>query len=129
MREIHTHKVNGMNEAIGITVMDDPGQGNACHEYLITVPIPPKDLPDTLVDRGGYPIHFQNGAIGKVGVNGISDEALLAVVRDRLEGFQSGEYACDTNQSALDSICASMDALHSRTKERMECRVEGTHKV
>lgn len=129
MRQITTHKVNGLNEAIGIEVLDEPGQGNACHEYLITLPIPKEDLPDTLVDRGGFPIRFQNGPILESGVNGISNEALLAIVRDRLEGFESGPYACFENATALKCVIHAMEILHSRTKARMQRGVEGTHQV
>jgi hypothetical protein len=128
-RELTTHKVNGLNESLQIQVLDDPGQGNACHQYLIVPPIPADQLPDTLVCYGGYPINFQNGPIKEFGVNGISNEALLAIVRDRLEGFQSGPYACEANKIALESIMGAMDVLHARTKERVERGVEGTNVV
>ena len=35
-REIATHKVNGLNEALNIEVVDEPGPGNANHHYVIT---------------------------------------------------------------------------------------------
>lgn len=35
-REVTTHRVNGLNEALRIEVLDGPGKGNACHRYLIT---------------------------------------------------------------------------------------------
>lgn len=128
-RELTTHKVNGLNEALQIQVLDDPGQGNACHRYLIVPPIPADQLPDTLVCYGGYPINFQNGPTKEVGVNGISHEALLAIVRDRLEGFQSGPYACEANKCALECVILAMGALHSRTLERVQRGVEDTHIV
>ena len=118
MREITTHKVNGLNEALTINVIDDPGQGNACHVYDILGCNP-----------NNVTIRFQNGPIKEAGVNGISKEALLAIVRDRLEGFQSGPYACKTNAHALVCVIGAMTALHSRTKERTERGVEGTHTV
>ena len=37
MRELTSHKVNGLNEAITIAVMDEPGAGGACHEYNLTM--------------------------------------------------------------------------------------------
>jgi hypothetical protein len=119
-RELTTHKVNGLNEALQIQVLDDPGQGNACHVYEI--------LENT--ESGPYcRIEFQNGPIKEVGVNGISNEALLAIVRDRLEGFQSGPYACVANAIALAAVIKAMESLHSRTKERVERGVEGTHTI
>lgn len=122
MREITTHKVNGLNEALTITVYDEPGQGNACHEYSIKG--------ETL--SGSFPfcgIRFQKGSIDESGINGISNESLLAVVRDRLESFQAGPYKCDTNEAALIHVMAAMEALHMRTRERVERGVEGTHQV
>lgn len=115
-RTIETHKVKGLNEALDIEVLDERGQGNANHKYEIA-------------NEGEVEcyIEFQNGPIQEVGVNGISNEALLAVVRDRLEGFQSGPYRCDTNEQALVAVVAAMEALHSRTKERVNRGVEGTH--
>ena len=118
MREITTHEVNGLNEALTITVMDEPGQGNACHEYRIEVHGPVISVCD---------IHFQNGPIKEVGVNGISNEALLAIVRDRLEGFQGGPFACLGNQYAIESVKWAMEALSRRTRKRVERGVEGTN--
>lgn len=132
-REISSHKVNGLNEALQVVVLDEPGQGNACHEYQVQTPL--KQPAEQFVEensrliRATCRIHFQNGPINEVGVNGISNEALLAVVRDRLEGFQAGEYASAANQDALDHVIIAMDFLKSRTKERMERGVEETHAV
>lgn len=125
-REITSHKVNGLNEVVKVEAVDDPGVGGACHKYLISIPVPAKDLPDTLVDRGGYPIHFQSGGIGEVGVNGISNESLLAVVEDRLIGFQSGQFACRENAVALTKLQECMMWLQKRTRDREARGVEGT---
>ena len=107
MREITSHKVNGLNEALTINVMDEPGQGGACHVYDI---LTPEGCP------GNTTIRFQNGPIQEVGVNGPSNEALLAVVRDRLECFQRGPYVCETNAHALNYVISAMDLLASRTR-------------
>lgn len=117
-RQITTHKVNGLNDALAINVLDEPGAGGACHEYRIVLES------NTNVNCR---ISFQNGPIKESGYNGISGEALLAVVRDRLECFQAGPYAATDNQEALDHIVAAMEALHRRTKERVSRGVEGTH--
>jgi len=117
-RQITSHKVNGLNDALRIDVLDEPGDGGACHEYQIVL--------ESNTDINCC-ISFQNGPIQESGYNGISGEALLAVVRDRLECFQAGPYASADNQEALDHIVAAMEALHRRTKERMSRGVEGTH--
>lgn len=124
-RRLESHKVNGLNEALLINVLDEPGQGNACHEYQVRRFL--TNAGDQHDDVELCSIQFQNGPIKECGVNGISNEALLAVVEDRLKGFQSGEFACRENALALTKIQEAMMWLHSRTRERMARGVEGTH--
>lgn len=125
MRELTSHKVNGLNESIAITVLDEPGQGNACHQYAIDLPTPPETCPG----RTGLRtlISFQNGPILEAGINGISNESLLAVVEDRLLGFQSGQFACRENAVALTKLQEAMMWLQKRTRDRMARGVEGTN--
>lgn len=118
MRELTSHKVNGLNDALTIEVLDEPGQGNACHHYKIT--------PNALTECQACHIHFQNGLIQEFGVNGISVEALLAIVEDRLLGFQSGQFACRENAVALTKLQECMMWLQKRTRERVARGVEGT---
>ena len=125
MRELTSHRVNGLNEAIDIHVMDEPGQGGACHEYYLSVGREP------FVGPGCSPvvsqsIKFQNGPIKEFGVNGISQEALLAVVEDRLVSFQAGPFACRENAIALTRVQDAMHWLMHRTRQRMARNVEGT---
>lgn len=123
MRQVTSHKVNGLNDALTIEVLDEPGPGGANHLYGITDktftggPTPPAVT---------CPIRFQNGPIAEAGVNGISNEALLAIVADRLECFQKGQYACRENAIALTKIQEAMHWLYHRTRERMQRGVEGT---
>lgn len=124
-RHIEHHKTNGLNEALRIGVLDEPGPGNACHRYVIYRPY--DEFNEDLNANPCQYISFQNGPIQEAGVNGISNEALLAIVQDRLEGFQSGAFACDTNQLALSHVRLAIEALHSRTKERIARGVEGTN--
>ena len=122
-RKLTDHKVNGLNDALEIYVLDQPGQGNACHRYLITINEHAEDNPDTVE------LHFQEGPIMEAGVNGISAEALLAVVIDRLRGFQSGPYGCRENAVALTKIEEATMWLQKRTRDRMARGVEGTNKL
>lgn len=123
MRELTSHKLNGLNEAINVIVMDEPGQGNACHHYRV------EPITDTHPQGAINPfdIRFQNGPILESGVNGVSNEALLAIVEDRLQGFQSGPYACRENAVALTKIQEAMMWLQKRTRDRLARGVEGTH--
>jgi len=120
--KITSHKVNGLNDQLEIMVLDEPGQGNACHKYRFNM------LPGT--DGSSDPtIEFQNGPIDEFGVNGISNEALLAIVEHRLLGFQSGSYACRENAVALTKLQEAMMWLHKRTRDRVARGVEGTNTV
>jgi hypothetical protein len=76
--------------------------------------------------RAECSVCFQEGPIALAGVNGISNEALLAIVEDRLAGFQSGEYACRENALALTKIQEAMMWLQKRTRDRAARGVEGT---
>lgn len=118
MRELTSHKVNGLNESLRIMVLDEPGPGNACHKYGI----------DLLGGEScsGPKISFQHGPIAESGVNGISNEALLAIIEDRLVGFQSGAYACRENAIALTKLQEAMLWLQKRTRDRLARGVEGT---
>lgn len=125
LRELTSHKVNGLNEALRIKVLDQPGQGNACHSYVIYVPN--DAFNEELNASVCCNIQFQNGPIQEAGVNGISNEALLAIVEDRLLGFQSGPYACRENALALTKIQEAMMWLQKRTRDRLARGVEGTN--
>jgi hypothetical protein len=124
MRELTAHKVNSCNEAITIEVWDEPGQGGACHHYRMTID---RDPGVSINSANLQQLFFQNGPIAEVGTNGITHEALLAILVDRLQGFQSGPFACDTNADALRHVKDAMECLHGRTRERMVRGVEGTH--
>lgn len=129
MRTIEDHKVNPTNDTLTITVEDAEGAGGANHRYLISgmntptnVSAEPADHPSKSV------ILFQNGPINEVGVNGVTQEVLLAIVADRLRSFQKGPFACKANACALTHIEEAQHWLQQRTIERMRRGVEGTHK-
>lgn len=125
MRELTSHKVNGLNEALHIQVLDEPGLDGANHEYAIALVANPED--STGHSDRTVRISFQNGPIKEAGFNGISGEALLAIVEDRLKCFQDGPYKNRENALALTHIQEAMHWLHHRTHERMSRGVEGTH--
>lgn len=72
---------------------------------------------------------FQEGAIKESGINGINNENLLAIVIDRLTGFQEGSFQCRENALALTRIQEALLWLEKRTKDREKRGVEGTTKV
>lgn len=120
-REITAHRGNGLNEAIIITAVDaSDAAGDACHIY---------ELHFTQGSGKSVRLEFQNGPIKEAGYNGISNEALLAVVIDRLESFQSGPFACEDNAAALKSVQRGLNRLLKRTQTRIQQGVEGTNQA
>jgi hypothetical protein len=114
-RQLTAHQSNPANAEIQINVIDKPGAGGANHHYEIVLP-----NGDVTV------IKFQNGPIAEAGVNGVTQEALLAIVADRLESFQAGPFKCPQNTTALQYVMRAMFWLHDRTKRRQARGVEGT---
>lgn len=138
MRTITDHKLNGLNDALDITVLDEPGAGGACHKYAIELSPRPflfgastEDCKGRCAEltngEGSCLIRFQNGPIKEVGVNGISGEALLVIVIDRLRCFQAGPYASDDNERALYHTQEALKCLQKRTRDRLARGVEGTN--
>lgn len=133
MREVNDHKVNPANDVISITVADDTGAGGANHLYMIEGFDTATNPSCPFTERHGQSakhstILFQNGPIGEVGVNGVTQEVLLAIVADRLRSFQAGPYSSRENALALTNVEQAMMWLHKRTLDRMRRGVEGTQK-
>lgn len=84
-------------------------------------------------DNNGYistqRIEFQRGPVKEVGVNGITNEALIAIVIDRLKGAQEGPFASADNADAIMHLEAASEALARRTRDRMARGVEGQSKA
>lgn len=74
-------------------------------------------------------IGFQRGPIKENGVNGIHHEDLIAIVIDRLEHFQKGNYASRDNAMAITKLEEAMLWLRKRTVGRENRGVEGTSKI
>ncbi len=133
-RELTSHKVNGCNDELRILVRDNPASGGAHHRYDIsgfdTANNPGRIADDGYAASFSYlPIVFQNGPIKEVGTNGVTHEALLAILIDRLECFQAGPYKCEENALALSHLLDAQGALKRRTEKRLARGVEGTHTV
>ena len=102
----------------------NPEFGNANHRYSILQ----TDVVGGQKRSYAY-ISFQNGPIKENGVNGIHNEDLLAIVIDRLEGFQSGDFKCRETAEALKDLNGAMRHLNDRTSARQDRGVEGTSEV
>jgi hypothetical protein len=112
------------NSPSNVAALDerDPKAGNGSHTYGIQYGGPKE------VCR----IPFQHGPRAVEGsTSGIFDDDLLAIVQDRLEGFQTGPYACDENQQAINAVKSAREALGLRVARRIAQGVLGakeTHK-
>lgn len=130
MRKLTSHIVNPCNDKLSIEVQDEPGSGGANHRYQITgfdaSTNPSHRDPEGRTDKV---VLFQNGTIAEVGTNGVTHEVLLAILIDRLQGFQNGPYKCRENAIALTHLEDAQMWLQKRTRDRMNRGVEGTHAV
>lgn len=125
-REITSHKVNGCNDRLTLEALDGPGPGGASHHYRVRGP-EKQVLGIGMVPSFEQSVWFQNGPLKESGINGTTHEVLLAIIEDRLVGFQSGPYACPENGEALANIQSAQRILNSRTEARLARGVEGTH--
>lgn len=117
MRELTSHRVTAdprdVNNALTIQV-EEPVSGPAAYRVLA---------------HGGadWRLPFHHGTLVPLGVpNGMTNEALLAVLVDRLECLQRGPRACDENRDALRGLNEALRALKHRTVRRIEEGTVGT---
>lgn len=130
MRELK-YAVEGKAANLKTFAMDEPGHGGACHHYLIESSEFVDSDGEDVLPAVHADIVFHNGPINEDGngVNGVQHEDLLAIIINRLEGFETGPYACAENAAALQACRYALQLLNARTRERIKRRVEGTHKV
>ena len=120
-----------------VFAVDEPGVGNANHVYAIP---DAKFVDEVFLDEDGLVstnscdshllhagIYFQHGARKEFESKmGVLDTDLLEIVRDRLKGFQSGEFATEYNAQALLHVEEALMWLNRRVEDRIERNVLGT---
>lgn len=131
LRQIRDHELNGLNEAISLFAVGEPGSGGANIEYKIV-----------LATKQGreVTINYQEGPIQDVQEhgNGFTTEVMVAIQIDRMRGFQygrnpdgtfnfdiPGRFACLENAEALKHLESALFWLQKRTKDRLARGVEG----
>lgn len=67
-------------------------------------------------------IRFQKGSTSQHGANGVTHEALLAILIDRLRGFQRGPSACPENAAALSKFEEALIWLRARGERKCAAR-------
>jgi hypothetical protein len=103
LRDIRTHETDSLNQNISILVLDDPDPVScASHSYSVAIPGKQSTL-----------IRFQHGN-PSVEINGLTNEVLLAIMADRLKGFQTGQFACSENADMLQHIEGALLACGAR---------------
>lgn len=131
MREITEHVVPGdASPQLKIYAEDKRGSGGANYRYVIVgfdSTHNPSGSDDDMHDI--LTILYQNGPIKEAGVNGVSNEALLAVVIDRLRSFQAGPFSSPLNEAALEAGLSMLGLLKSRTVDRIARGVEGVSRA
>lgn len=124
MKILSSHRTecpNELNNSLVVQALDEPSNGGAHHAYVIHVDESKAPVSETV----HVTLQFQQGGIAEMGVNGISNEALLAIVIDRMKGFQAGPFACRENAVALTHLETAVLWLGARTRERVARGVEG----
>lgn len=119
IRKITDHLGSPVNAQIFVYAHGEPGPGGARNEYAVSYF--QKDGTRVSVD-----FQFHSGP-GTDGINGITNEALMAIVGDRLRAYQSGPFSCRENAIALTKLEESLMWLNKRTVDRTARGVEGTH--
>ena len=76
------------------------------------------------LDQKLLEIDFQEGPVGEVGVNGVTSEALLAIIIDRTEKLNQ-QFPCQENVQALSHLRDTLANFNSRTWNREVRNVEG----
>jgi len=110
MRQIDMHHDgHDLNESIVIAT-DDPDQSGAAHNYDLSIKGTKVGL-----------IQFQKGPRNEEGSTpGVTEAAVLAILIDRLRGFQAGPYACRENAIQL----TKLEETLMWTKERAHARAK-----
>lgn len=119
------HDGHGLNERITILADErDPSSGGASHHYLVTMPSDCIDSDEIVAE-----IHFQHGPRNAKGSRqGITEAALIAVLLDRLEGFQAGPYSCRENALTKTKLEEALHWSRHRADARARRGVLGKNK-
>ena len=109
---VDSHHVKGYAFNIEIKAVPVERYGIPTHTYSLT---------KEYVGKPGYQfikdLSFQIGDPKVFGINGVTNEALLAIMIHRLQGFQNNPATnCSENQEAINHMELAMEALYSRTR-------------
>lgn len=81
-----------------------------------------------LVGDNQVDLNFQFGPVKENGVNGITNEALLAIIIHRLNSLNT-KFPCQENSNAMGKMEEALFWLESRTRNRIKREVEGKNEA
>jgi hypothetical protein len=128
-RAITSHNVPGLETGIRISAPAESDTEPSNRLYLVSGFNSRNNPAFKAVANVAFNEDLQGIAfVSRVDENGVPDgltnEALTAILLDRLEVFQSGPFACEENARAMSHYYLALSALHDRTvrlaKEREE---------
>lgn len=125
-RPLTDHKNNKFNrECVNILTNDHRASDGAHHSYRIIVQKEgaTANTPTEKVEE--VVINFQNGGLKEVGANGITDQALLAIILDRVRSFNEGPFRCRENSMIITKGEEMMMWMEKRSNDRARRGVEG----
>lgn len=129
-RELYDHKNNKYNrEHIVVKTADVRASDGANHKYQVLVYTNPLSEGVQQGPIATCDINFQDGGLSEVGPNGITDQALIAVVLDRVRGFNEGPYRCRENSVMITKLEEALMWDRKRADDRSMRGVEGERKV
>lgn len=129
-RELYDHKVNRFNrEHVIVRTADERASDNAHHKYEILVVNEAQSSNETSQIVEDCRLIFQNGGLKEVGANGITDQALIAVVLDRIRSFNDGQFRCRENSIVITKLEEALLWLEKRGNDRARRGVEGERKT
>lgn len=103
---------------LSITALDEPNSGGGHCHYTVEI----AETKEQLLE-----VKFQTGPLPEGGVNGIINEALLAIVIDRLSDFAKGQFSSRETSLALTKCQEALHWMEHRAKERQSRGVLGKH--
>lgn len=129
-RELYDHKVNKFNrEHVVVKTADERASDNAHHKYeiLVVKEAVTSDKTSQIVEE--CHLNFQNGGLRDVGPNGITDQALLAVILDRVRSFNDGQFRCRENSIIITKLEEALLWMEKRGNDRARRGVEGERRA
>lgn len=112
----------------GLKVTEEPmltpsGAEVLGHRFVAQCPSTSEEVDDYFSE-----LEFQCGPVPAHGVNGWTNEALLAVLIRRTEVLNS-QFPCPENVAAIYDMKQALEQFESRTRNRLQRGVEGQHKL